>query len=389
MNYELTTATEQQQFYELYLYAFNKEDSQQRRDFFFYRYDQALTYGIKANDQLVSALYAIPLTVGFQSATYSMHGIGDVMSAPEYSGRGGAGNLLRYALEKMAQQKVALSYLAPFSFTYYRKFGYEHVFDKIHYQISADKLRQFQIPKVTCGHLQKGALIDFIAIIDPLYKNSPLANNGGIIRSKNWWHYLTLKNSWDVAVYYDDNAVAQGYLLYERSGLTLTIKEFVYQTSIAKNALLTFISKHQNSFTTIIYEAPNLDYLGLFTSDPYLFEAKIVPYMMARIVDLKSFFDSYPFAGNLDICLELSDPVLSQNTGIWRLQAKDGVTSLVKTSAKAQLTLTIQQLSQIFLGATSASRLAKLGQIKVADKIVLTKLDAALSAVMPTLVDYF
>ncbi len=177
--------------------------------------------------------------------------------------------------------------------------------------------------------------------------------------------------------------------MYERSGLTLTIKEFVYQTSIAKNALLTFISKHQNSFTTIIYETPNLDYLGLFTSDPYLFEAKIVPYMMARIVDLKSFFDSYPFAGNLDICLELSDPVLSQNTGIWRLQAKDGVTSLVKTSAKAQLTLTIQQLSQIFLGATSASRLAKLGQIKVADKIVLTKLDAALSAVTPTLVDYF
>ena len=389
MTYELTTSKQRQAFYELYLYAFNKQDDAKRRAFFFYRYDNALTYGIQKEEQLVSALYALPLQVGLKDITYSMYGIGDVMSAPEYSGQGSASTLLRYALTKMNQNKVALSYLAPFSFSYYRQFGYEHVFDKINYTISAKDLKQLQVPKIKTGTLKKGPLNQFIETIQPLHARSSLTKHGGVIRDAKWWHYLTLKNDWDVVVYYDDAKKAQGYLIYERQALTLTIKEFVFETPLAQNALLNFIVKHQNSFETFVYEAPQRDYLGLFCPNPGILNAQIIPYMMARIVNLESFLTKYPFTAALDLYFTLSDPVLPENEETWHLKTDTHTTNLTKTTQKAQINLTIQQLSQICLGATTATKLANLGLVSVSDKACLAQLDQAFNQATPSLVDYF
>ena len=388
MDYKLTTALDRQQFYDLYLYAFNKTDSKARQDFFFYRYDHAITYGLKQNKQLISGLYALPLAVGLKNTTYTMHGIGDVMSAPEYSGQGGASTLLRYALEKMNQTGVALSYLAPFSFEYYHHFGYEHVFDKVFYRLAASDLKHFYIPTKTNGQIKKGPLKPFIKTIAPLYQASFLTKTAGLLRSKTWWHYLTLKNNWDVAVFYDKTNTAYGYLIYERAGMTLTIKELIYQTPQAKDALTNFIVKHQNSFENIIYEAPNSEYLGLFTANPALFEAKIVPYMMARIVNLESFLTKYPFRCDLELDFTLKDPVLKTNCATWHLKATKQNISLTKAK-NSTLTLTIQQLSQIFLGATKATKLYDLGLIKATNRETLAKLDKALVHEKPSLIDFF
>lgn len=389
MTYELTTLQQRQAFYELYLYAFNKQDDAKRQDFFFYRYNQAIPYGIQKDNQLVSALYALPLKVGLKNVTYSMYGIGDVMSAPEYSGQGSASTLLRYALVKMNQNKVALSYLAPFSFTYYRRFGYEHIFNKLHYYIETTNLTKLQIQKNAAGTLKKGPLKQFISIIHPLYSQSFLTKQGGLIRDEKWWHYLTLKNNWDVVVYYDEAHIPQGYLIYERQAMVLTIKEFVFKTPLAKNALLNFIVKHQNSFEAVIYEAPNCEYSGIFYPDPTIFKTQIIPYMMARIVNLESFLTKYPFAASLDICFTLSDPVISENEATWHLKTDTQVTKLTKTTQPAQINLTIQQLSQICLGATTATKLANLGLVSFSDTTCLTQLDQAFKQQTPSLVDYF
>jgi predicted acetyltransferase len=86
------------------------------------------------------ALYSLPFAVNFHGVDYPMNGIGDVMSAPEAAGSGGAGELLQASLVAMLQAGVTLAYLAPFSYRYYRQFGYEQVFNHMHYRISTDKM---------------------------------------------------------------------------------------------------------------------------------------------------------------------------------------------------------------------------------------------------------
>ncbi|WP_238696343.1 GNAT family N-acetyltransferase [Lactiplantibacillus plantarum] len=136
-DYRLTSDADREAFYQLYQYAFNNHDTPARRRFFMDRYQHGWIYGRHDHGQLVSGLYSLPLAVNFHGVTYRMNGIGDVMSAPEYAGQGGAGQLLTTALTEMAANHVTLSYLAPFAYGYYRRFGYEHVFDHAHQVMAA------------------------------------------------------------------------------------------------------------------------------------------------------------------------------------------------------------------------------------------------------------
>ncbi|WP_054680280.1 GNAT family N-acetyltransferase [Lacticaseibacillus sharpeae] len=100
-NFQISAPADRDAFYQLYLYAFNKQDSVQRHEFFDARFNHATDYGIHAGGQLVSALYSLPFTVNFAGQEFKMRGIGVVCSAPEFSGRGGAGTLMTAALQDM------------------------------------------------------------------------------------------------------------------------------------------------------------------------------------------------------------------------------------------------------------------------------------------------
>lgn len=129
MNKYLLDENKFDDFYDLYLYSFNRQPSQQRKNVLKERYEQSLVYGIMNGKKLGSGLFSIPFEINFHGTNFRMNGIGDVMSAPEFGGRGGASTLLKTALTDMYHNQVTLSYLAPFSFGYYRQFGYEQVFD--------------------------------------------------------------------------------------------------------------------------------------------------------------------------------------------------------------------------------------------------------------------
>ena len=66
-----------------------------------------------------------------------MVGIGYVASYPEARGQGGINQIMEKILEDCRYRKVSLSYLAPFSYPFYRRYGYEQSFDKISYQLNS------------------------------------------------------------------------------------------------------------------------------------------------------------------------------------------------------------------------------------------------------------
>ncbi|WP_143808218.1 GNAT family N-acetyltransferase, partial [Oenococcus oeni] len=111
------------------------------------------SYGIMNGSKLGSGLFSIPFEVNFHGVDYKMNGIGDVMSAPEFGGQGGAGKLMNEALFDMYKNHVTLSYLAPFSFGYYRRFGFEQVFDHTQVEIKSESL--LRIKNAEHGHVER------------------------------------------------------------------------------------------------------------------------------------------------------------------------------------------------------------------------------------------
>lgn len=390
-DYRLTSDADREAFYQLYQYAFNNQDSPQRRRFFMDRYQHGWIYGRHDHGQLVSGLYSLPLAVNFHGVTYKMNGIGDVMSAPEYAGQGGAGQLLTAALNEMAAEHVTLSYLAPFAYGYYRRFGYEHVFDHAHQVMAAHDLPRIKPTDWTGTVTRYGN--DDLALINDFYAAQAQNQRGGLIRPTWWQHYLTLKHDWSVAIYRNADAKIEGYLIYERQATNFAIQEWSTSTPTAFERLADFITKHGTTFETFSYDDPSATNGLDLLADPYTLQVTIKPYMMARIVDLYDFIKRYPFTADVSLIrLAVTDTTLPANQGIWELQRANGQVTLNRISTDltgtADIKLSIQQLTTALFGTQSLRRAYLHGQL-TGDLDAIDRLDASLVKMRPALIDYF
>lgn len=391
--YHLESSEDFEKFYQLYLYSFNSVDEKRRRDYFFERCRHGLVYGLKKNGTLTSGLYSLPFQVDFHGTKYFMNGIGDVATAPESAGKGGASTLLQTTLNEMQANKVTLSYLAPFSYDYYRRFGYEQVFNHMQYSIVNKNIPKFR-PLKSQGSVVRGKMKDHLEDISRYYSfYSKNGLKGGLIREKWWWDYLPIKNDWTVGVYYDEKSQVQGYVIYELNQSSIVIKEMLYSNSIAFENLLAFVFNHKNSVQKFIFDSADPVYHGDWFHDPNILNVRILPYMMVRIVDIKDFMLRYPFRkkdfGPIKFGIE--DDNLQQNAGVWELSSKDGKVTLnrlrdlmVDDAEK----ITIQEFTKALFGTEKLKNIVIGGKARLNSETV-EQLDKIFVDDAPEFVDYF
>ena len=80
---------------------------------------------VSHDGRVVSCLTLLHARLSFYGTEIPMGGIRHVATHPEEQNRGYAGDLVRDTLHLMSSRGLPLSVLFPFSFRYYRKFGYE------------------------------------------------------------------------------------------------------------------------------------------------------------------------------------------------------------------------------------------------------------------------
>ncbi|WPC21490.1 GNAT family N-acetyltransferase [Pediococcus inopinatus] len=381
------------EFYHLYLYAFNNQDSEERRAFFDDRYNHSQVYGIRHRDKLSSGMLSIPLQVNFHGVTYKMNGIGDVMSYPEFGGHGAITDLMRQAFSDMRDDGVSLSYLAPFSYDFYRRFGYEEVFDRAVYQIKNTDLPRVKLSEER-GTFLRLSLSEAISLIDEVYENNEQSRNGGLKREPWWWQYLSLKHpQWQVGVYLENDKSASGYVIYEAAGDTFKIQELMYTNQLSYQYLQRFICQHESMFAKFEYADGDPKGYPDVMADPYTVDVHIRPYMMARIIDLQKFVNDYPFIQKVKtVRLAVKDDLIPQNNGIWRLKVNVNGTSFEKLSDNEQnmadIHLDIQNLTKAFMGYRRLGHLKRVGAIN-GNFDSIHNLEGALTAESPMLWDYF
>ena len=80
MNKLIMDPCEKESLYKLYLYAFNCQDSAQRKKFFMKRVAHGKVFRIKENHTIVSGLYRLLFKLNLKGQIYCLGGIGDVMT---------------------------------------------------------------------------------------------------------------------------------------------------------------------------------------------------------------------------------------------------------------------------------------------------------------------
>lgn len=391
-NLRKMTAEDTQQMFELAAYAFNSETTEKRRERFDWVTSHSDCYGSFDGDQLTSQLLATPFTTIFHGVEYKMAGIGCVSSYPEYRGQGGITALMKKMLADLAEEKTALSYLAPFSYPFYRRYGYEQIFEQIEYTVEP---RNWPNIRAVAGTVRRTDWAQAKATIQSIYSQMPEVQRGGLKREDWWQEYkFALGNEYRFAIYENEQGHAEGYLVYQTNVERFSIVEW---QSLSKNgyaALARFIGSH-NGATHQFYFKKGFsgEDLSWLIPSP-LIEMQLKPYMMGRIVDFQTFLSDYPFQTSEEekvFYLEVTDEFGPWNEGIWQLKILAGKAELSKAETLDEngvLKATIQSWTQLFMGYRSGEALHFHQQI-FGDEVQIQELSELLPTGKPILEDYF
>ncbi|MEG0255723.1 GNAT family N-acetyltransferase [Vagococcus sp.] len=383
-----------EQIHELGSYAFNLSHSNETREIYLKRNECVNNYIDEVDGQVISQMVSLPFQVTINHRVMKMAGIGDVATYPEARGTGSIRLLFETIFNDLHENKTEVSYLAPFSQPFYRKFGYENVFDYEETRIPAEIMRQIKPEK--SGRIERVLWQDKLAqeTIKKLYKETLETHNGSLVREDFWWDFtLNFNEGRKLAIAYDENNQACGYLIYGLIGTAeFMIYEMSFTTLFGLKKLMTFVSSHSGSFSEFVSTNITDSRIIALFPDTKAITRKTHSHMMARIVNFKEFIEAFSFKESLlekIVFLRVEDTNCSWNNGVFKLTINQGRATCekIETNDLVDFSGTIQRWTQVFLGKQTLEQAIWMEQIhstsEKTDFLTSFKLNT------PHLYDYF
>jgi predicted acetyltransferase len=263
----------------------------------------------------------------------------------------------------------------------YPRFGYGPAAPRLRMQIM---MREVRPPAgLAPGSADRLRLVepgDAVAELRQVYDRLRPERTGWSSRDDRWWRFVLadLESRRDGAtalrgVVYDTPHGPAGYALWrtkdgwDRHGPDgeVRVREVVAEHPAAYAALWHFLLTIDLARSvSVSFAAPDEPLLYL-VDEPRRLGSELSDGLWIRITDLPGALRARRYAAPADVVLEVTDPLLDQNTGRWRLTAgPDGQATCTPTTDPAGLACTVLELGSAYLGATSLAALAAAGTVR-------------------------
>lgn len=349
-------------------------------------------WGAFVQHKLAAQLSIYPLHVYIGGSSYKMGGIASVSTWPEYRRQGLVAGLLSRSLEEMRADGQTVSMLHPFSFSFYRKFGWETYTEYKKYTLKTSELP----PKTAYeGRIQR--LDGSLEQLSSIYEQYASRYNGMVVRSPAWWSIrVTRPLSELAAVYYNSAGDSSGYMIYVVKERKMTVKEFIALDEEAYTSMWSYIGQHDSMIDSVTVTMPCDDMLAYRLPNPRIAQ-ELVPYCMARIVDAEAFIRQYGFAAadeQTELRIRIRDEHAAWNNGDYTLTIhSDGNGELAAIPEEHEtirhLTIDIGSLTALLLGYRKASELYAMNRIGGADSSAVAELERRIPQATTYLTDFF
>lgn len=347
-------------------------------------------WGAYVDDRLAAAMNILELRTWIQGKAFDMGGIASVATWPEYRRGGLVKRMLDNALRCMRDKGQTVSFLHPFQFGFYRKFGWETYTEHKAYEIPAALL-----PKLAPQPGRMVRTAPDAGLLNPLYDAYASRYNGSLLRSEKWWtDRIFGRRPGDIVVYYDEAGKPGGYVHYQVKNRVCTVHELVALHHGARLAIWRFLADHDSMIDKLKLTAPADDRLPFLLDNPRI-QQELVPYFMARIVDVPGFLRKYPFASGVEgtVCLQVIDAQAAWNNGTFMLRIDESGTAEVQTEAADHgeypiIRCDIQTLTAMLLSYQRPSFLHEIGRLQGQEE-ALDTLERLIPCRQTYLPDYF
>lgn len=344
--------------------------------FFNKRYKDENTLAVYDGGSVRCALQLLPYRIMLRGQPVKTSYLVGISTWPQYRGRGDARALIRHALEIMRLRGEWVSILLPFRYDFYRKYGWEICYHHLMYSGDREMLGQAG----AIGYDMVYAAKDKIGLMDKCYKKFMKAYNGYVVRNEDDW------DRWldDLHIAGGTGFIAMegnepvGYVLFEISNRHCRVREMVYTSPGAQKALMRLIANHYSQIDSIVWNAPPDDITYMDMPDPRGMMYK-QPYVMGRIVDVSQALRIVKPSREIELNIQVMDPLLEWNNGVFCLRGADGAIEITSSDASPQAIIPVTTLAQLLWGYITPAQAKKQGKLEVNDQKAMEHLESIFS----------
>lgn len=303
-------------------------------------------YGIMEGNDLAAKLHLIPFHIYIGKEKFKMGGVAGVATYPEYRRSGYVKELLQHSLQTMKKDGYTVSMLHPFAVSFYRKYGWELCSNLLVCHMTKSDL---VMKKQVNGTVKRFNKESHPEEVEKLYETFAERFSGMLVRNEKWW-LQAVYDDLTLAIYYDENQTAAGYMLYKIENYKMTVEEFVPLHNEARNGLWNFICQHDSMIKDLEMTVSENEPL-LYTLQEPRVKTEIKPYFMGRIVDVEQFLKQYELNWNnvqQEVILHITDSFAQWNNITVRI-ANHEITIIEEPIDKG-IKLDINALSTILFG---------------------------------------
>lgn len=366
MEIRFAKENEKEDIREIWDYCFN--DGPKFTDFYFKsKYNKNNTVVVDEEGEIVSSLQLNPYKIQLNDKLYDTSYVVGVSTFPQVRGKGYMKNIMEFTLKELYKKNQLVSILMPIDYRLYRKYGYEHCYDQIEYNLDIESLKSFK----SNGVMKKANLDDIKNLIEiyDLFLNDI---NGNVKRDEKY--YIDLFDevkSEDGHIYIHQNEDCEGYIIYFINGENMFIRELFYKNIDSLKSILKFVYNHNTQCKTVTISSPINDKIRFVLDNPRTSTIKIKPFMMGRMINLEKYLKNLDVDSSVEesIGISVKDDFIKENNGVFKIILKNQSLTIEKGDFDYDVELDINTITQLAFSYIDASEAFLLNNIDENKKV--------------------
>lgn len=367
MNIRFAKESDKNNIIDIWNYCF--DDGPKFTDYYFNdKYKHENTIVVEDDEEIVSSLQLNQYNLKLNDKIYDTSYVVGVSTFPQARGKGYMKHIMDFTLNELYRKNQLVSILMPIDYRLYRKYGYEHCYDQIEYEIDIEDLSGFK----SKGFLKKAKLDNINDLIN--IENNFLENlNGTIIRDKNYYENLFKEvESEDGHIYIHEDELKDGYIIYFINNENIFVRELYYNNLNALKGILRFLYNHNTQCKKVTISSPIDDKIRFILSNPKTANIKLKPFMMGRVINLKKYLESLNIKSNenLSINISVKDDFIKENNKIFKIHLNNNKLNVESGDYISDVEFNINTITQLAFSYINGKEAYLLNDLKENKKVI-------------------
>ena len=363
MNIRYAKPIDKDQVVSVWNYCF--EDGEDFVKYYFENvYDENNTIIIEENDEVLSALQLNKYTIDLRDNKYDVSYVVGVSSKPEVRGLGYMKHLMTYTLEELYKNGEIVSLLMAIDYRLYKRYGFDHCYDQIQYNLRTDELLGFRLS----SKLRKATFED-AETLSRIYTKAMESLNGYAVRDKAYFNRFIKEVSSESGYIYIDEE-NNSYIAYYIQGDTFFVRELIYNNISSLKSMLAYIYNHNTQCKKTVINAPVDDKIKLIIANLKTCEIKLIPFMAGRVINFEKYIESLN-SFNIDtqkinnkyIKIKVIDKYIKQNNSVFKISVCDNKIKIQRVEEDYDIELDINSITQLAFSYLNTEEIFMLNEI--------------------------